>query len=447
MDETSDGACLLNESSPCKWGECVKSVKGIASATASPSDQWILEFLEGTRYGQMTIPNAFMKMWISSKSYIEYNPNLSFETLQPTLKYLYGLEYESEVYAKIVKPLLEYNICPHFVPYFVSGEECTIDDIEHFLPTDELMRNLRRNLYFIFHQEKNRPSISDSKKVQFDLGHPNYSSLTYSFLITKSMENTNVSTSITAHAFVLKQVNTIFEARSSKPPNMEKLLQAYSTIFLILFQVAYGCYAMYLSRTTHNDLHTGNVWITEGPEIYTKYKIEGQTYVFNKIKYCARIYDFDRAYSKQLGNNPVLGGGLCEQFSQCNKVHEHKDFLAFLSFCYTSMSKYWNILDDRMFDPENKMFDPILGSIEDNLYWKSVFEDNKGAYYDENDRPSKMRLEKLPSLPNILNILYRNYRKCTRQSFAELENVTYDEKVCHSNMFNNEGIINPKKIE
>lgn len=79
---------------------------------------------------------------------------------------------------------------------------------------------------------------------------------------------------------------------------------------------------MYLSGTTHNDLHTKNIFIVDVEPCVVNYYIEGEKFSFIMTKKVL-VYDYDYSYCQFLGNN--YWGGRCK--SVRNEVLPHTDML------------------------------------------------------------------------------------------------------------------------
>ena len=57
--------------SACELSQCVSRVTGLRSNSVSPTDTWILEFKQGTRYEDERIGKAFLKLWLTGESITE----------------------------------------------------------------------------------------------------------------------------------------------------------------------------------------------------------------------------------------------------------------------------------------------------------------------------------------------------------------------------------------
>jgi hypothetical protein len=107
----------------------------------------------------------------------------------------------------------------------------------------------------------------------------------------------------------------------------------------LMFQIAISCHVMSLSHTTHNDLHYKNIFVETSPSENTYKYIIGENendfdeYIITS-KYNTYIYDFDRAYVENMGENPLLEGWACDDYYQCNRYIDNKDIIFILSQIY-----------------------------------------------------------------------------------------------------------------
>lgn len=172
---------------------------------------------------------------------------------------------------------------------------------------------------------------------------------------------------------------------------------------MLLFQICQGCYALYLKRTTHNDLHIGNVLLSfrnNNPVnicyILPDTNFNRKEYTFKDVHICARIFDFDKSYTESLGDNKYLdASNLCVEYHQCNKVVESKDIAQVVCGIYKHLH-YVEILQ-------------VL--VEDNFLDEvgNLFKQTWGCY---GLRDSKRIMDISPyllSYPEILQKIYKLY--------------------------------------
>lgn len=318
--------CKLNEASICHLGNCIKKVTGLPSNSTSPSDTWLLEFKPGTIYVDVTgksieIPHAFCKIFINPSSLEQW---LAKSRATPDMYALWssrylslqGLEYELQFSEFVQNTILNGKKSPHFIRTFSVGRSCKFTDLNQTLQKGGISyahANLARNMYYSLQLAHTRPSISDPT---FPSWPKNWNNFQFSFLLTQQID--------------VKQSKTFTDWVWTTKTNPEFL----GTLFILLFQICQACYSLYSERACHNDLHSGNIWITTRPDSKKnlKYSINSKTYIFPEVTVLARLFDFDRAYAESIGRNPSLDTSLCPKNGQCNKVIESKDFVKLL--CY-----------------------------------------------------------------------------------------------------------------
>ena len=122
-------SCQLDKVNICKISKYIVNVSGMRSDSVSPSDIWFLSFND-TYYKGHKINKAFLKLFV----------DVDLDSLSSKYPYLnniyssvYGLNYELIVYKDIIRPLVDYNICPNFIKYLSGGKGCSYDDILQFL--------------------------------------------------------------------------------------------------------------------------------------------------------------------------------------------------------------------------------------------------------------------------------------------------------------------------
>ena len=306
------------------------TILGIESKTASPSDIYIINY-ETTQsffpfnyhnklYDKSVKVNAdkvFRKVYIDPSNLSFYNPIIN------------SGYYDFMVYKNVIKPLLDYKITPHFLRYYRISEGIpAVNYIKELQNIDNTIteQQIGRNLWYMITTTPNRPSINKSynpfatNNEQFFLSTNQMTNLLINYIDLMVIDSNN-------------SLNLYEYLQANFPPEKPITEDKKSELFIIYFQVLQALYALYLSNTIHNDLHSGNIYVTKRPQSKKiKYNINGQEYNI-QTNICIRIYDFDRAYSIRLGNNPILiHSSLSTTFSQNNQVVILKDFIKF--YCY-----------------------------------------------------------------------------------------------------------------
>jgi hypothetical protein len=297
----------------------VERINGLSSNSASPTDTWILKFKPDApiyhRYKK--IDDCFFKIFIEPSSIKD--PDYEY------LNELEGLSYERDVYSDVIYPVIKNNVCSNFVKY-LSSRYCTYDNLLDLLNYNgsNNERKLLRNISCMYENDKGRPSITSNL-----LGRPTSTSfrelaenLDYWILCTKNMTNPKF----------------LYDLLIDRSLTTQSLLE-------LMFQIAISCYVMSLSHTTHNDLHYKNIFVETSSSANTYKYIIGENendfdeYIITS-KYNTYIYDFDRAYVENMGDNPLLEGWACDDYYQCNKYIDNKDIIFLLSQIHEETSKH-----------------------------------------------------------------------------------------------------------
>ena len=93
-----------------------------------------------------------------------------------------------------------------------------------------------------------------------------------------------------------------------------------------LFQMMYTIRSCTNRGLIHNDLHMGN-WLVSMPGKRVVYALTSEMGYMDPGNVMVYLYDWDRAYHKLLGENPLLkvGNGLCLPYGQCNSDKPGRD--------------------------------------------------------------------------------------------------------------------------
>ena len=407
----------------CGIHSCVSNVRGLSSNSVSPSDTWILTFNSDTKYDNNEINNAFMKFWISEV------PSVLKEKFEESSKSLEGLNYELRVYSEIVRQLIDYNICPNFIRYLGSGKSCSFADIISIINgkaidykgnninTDQIERNLIRNIWYMLLEEDNRPSITTN---------------------TTALWYDTIYNNIETHSSEIK-FNILINEKAQNSKNFYDFMNAEGYFYdisneawKVIFQIFAGIYALSLTKTVHNDLHIQNVMVeeTDDPTQYV-YNLNDDVYVFES-KYKAMIFDYDRAYSEQFGENDLLNSILCGTIaSQCNEFVENKDAIKFLLEVYMEVTEQDDktIILDILTDNDSAKKDIETLAKGNRLGACLMFSENQELTDYDRFRPMYKMVEKVA-----------HYAQLSKNGTPKYGMYTV-ESTCHPNMFDANGKI------
>ena len=306
----------------------VVSVNGLSSNSASPTDTWFIEYNEGVTYKGKPIVKSFFKIFIDTEyAMTQTHASIEYQKFFNTHLLTYALGYELNVYKLIIKPLIELQICPHFIEFLDSGNRCTWENLFHILnkkvrdeknkllSSTHIVRNLNRNIFYMLANIPGRQAIQDCSishlQKEIEKVSDMLKTFRFNIIINKETENSEK-----------------FDPWIRKPGITPK------DFWEVLFQICHACYAMSLQKMNHNDLHSGNVFVREYTEPQTNVYFVNTKAFSMSTRYFCYIYDFDRAYATSLGENILLNSELCTKGSQCNIYIENKDIIKILCYIY-----------------------------------------------------------------------------------------------------------------
>jgi hypothetical protein len=103
----------------------------------------------------------------------------------------------------------------------------------------------------------------------------------------------------------------------------------------IVVQAASACYAMSSQGLVHHDLHDGNMFIdVPAPNTRLVQRVGDVTVVYDNLRVMPRVYDFDNAWSKELGANAGLDADRCVHYAFCNQAYDNFDVLKLFSMLF-----------------------------------------------------------------------------------------------------------------
>lgn len=483
MGNNNSSKCELTEySNVCEMAKCLTgNVVGLSSDSASPTDTWIVDFIDGTTHENEPIKNAFLKMWISNETFKRTN-TAEDDKFQELMAKNSGLNYEVAVYRDIVKPLIETNICTNFIKFLGAGKDCSFDDVvsmamgsgnksgissyeDNVFSTSVIIANDNNS---IMKRKKITDTYTTEEVEKLEVSAPRKTvkeKFTYNIIANEVIKPGTMSLS----EFLDKTVDNVVKSK-------------------VIFQALAACYAMSCSKMIHNDLHLGNVYIEPLNEVdesklppgwSRKVSSQGKTYYYNQAKnestwihpgitygkstrmnylyggdlytfetnYIAKVFDFDRSYVQRFGNNPFLHkekDWVCDDYSQCNKYIENLDALKLMSGIYRTIdTSYKDELLDICTQAEGAGVDEIAERQEYKKLLEEVFEE--GGFLTQNDVPltTDEYLQFNPTIDIMKNLVRSNFSKGSIQSTYPVGYIPNPKHtfVCNTDMFNKQGKI------
>lgn len=404
----------------------ISKIEGYKSNSASPTENFKIIYNDDLQisYNNVIVNtmDAFVKIYIHPDSVPKNYPEMKKYHLE-------AVYYEYKFYENVIIPLLDYKVTPHFIRYYkleTVDVNTYINQYSYFVNANNIIRNIE----YMYHQVKNRPSISnnfdDNKHNKNKLKIPEniMPTLKMSILYSENVDNDKNC--------------TLFDYRDKfydkTPENMNNL-------YTILFQIAQACYALELSKSIHNDLHLGNIWIKKREDISMKirYVINGSVYNI-KTNLCCRIYDFDRSYSYKLKlkltTANILNEVNCETNSQCNYISNCKDFVKVICGIYKcNITLGESLLDLIIPDNGNELKSKLLESFRNSC---NLTIQQGGFEYLPFSSDFYLRLN---TYPVILQKLYKNINNnfteepdfiftCNKKSFSPLGEYILNSNCC-----------------
>jgi hypothetical protein len=400
----------------CKLFPYITKVNGFKSNSASPTDTWNVTFKNNIISERNFVPDGFMKIYIDPRS-----------VKSPPVE-LIALNYELSVYRDIIKPLINYNICPNFVSFISSGKGCSYDDLLNFLKgklefngkllTDiQCEKNLDRNINIIKNEMSSRPAIQDTEVSRYTISPSDKINLRFNMMLNQNIKN----------------ATTLFDWMKIFNSDISRNLAEF---WNILFQVCYGCYCMSLSKMVHNDLHAGNVFIEDLKKPVTRMYIINGNIVVVESRYEALIYDFDRGYVERLGRNSINEGEYCTVGSQCNEYVENKDIIKILCYVYDKVpNELKKVLLELISDK------PTMNELRDLYNFPRCF-------LQEINRAGNVVAKNISFYSKI-----NSTNKILSNIVLKMRSISYDKSErypvysCNSNYFNRDGSLNDTKIK
>jgi hypothetical protein len=104
----------------------------------------------------------------------------------------------------------------------------------------------------------------------------------------------------------------------------------------LLFQMLYTLQACHENGVTHNDNHLGNWLVGTAADSTAQLRyIVSPTHMYVMPgDFCVYLFDWDRSFTDDLGNNGLLSDAQCRKLGECNKHRPQRD--VFLTLCQLS---------------------------------------------------------------------------------------------------------------
>ena len=341
----------VNITKPAVCTDCTCFI-GMASNSGSATDIWLVK-------DKTTKTNQVYKIFIGDET-----PEIDNLEHQPEF------EYESWVYS-IIDEKVKGSTSRHFVKHITQHENLSFDGLrDMFMEYTDMnkedknvvsaasnmilsitcyMTNKMRN------NRKKRPSILDIDQKQFSIGGMYH----------------DVWTNLNDARDRLRYEITVTEDGGEQNLKMFLIENKKNDIRIlhVLIQLLIALNELTKIECAHNDLHLGNVLVksndSESTNKYT-YTVDKKEYTFNlNSNDCVLLYDWNRAYTKELEDNPInnkYNKDICVKYSSCNEFVPQRDMLRVFMCTYQYISE----------DIKNKLLDCLWKNNEkkeDKISW------------------------------------------------------------------------------
>ena len=249
------------------------------------------------------IDNALIDKVLRSLS--KKNPELHNYIRSKTLflDFLRGLTYESKVYAFITENIIQKNLSPNFIPMLVFGQ-CKLSNMK-----DNILRNT--------------PPPYDPALLKFLSPLEAFPDINVSIMVTGTKKGSMIS----VKDFLENDV-----ANNTLTPE---------DVSSIIFQIIHALLLLDYFQIMHNDFHMGNLLLqTMSAPVCLSYTVFDTTTVI-KTKYIVKLYDWDRAFIKELGDNRALDERFSIKTHAIQKFIKNRDFYQFVC-SMKEFPKFWN---------------------------------------------------------------------------------------------------------
>lgn len=336
----------------CDIGKYIENVVGLPSNSSSPTDTMIVTFKDKVLYDDVPVKKAFLKIFVD-KIYDGKGNLVPFDILGKTL----SLPYEQKIY-ELTRMFIRLGFCPYFINTYLVGNDCKLEQYSNIISkikdVDEKNAKfaLTRSLFYMISKSKDRPAIDDFREFR-DIEEKNVEIANFLLLnrilqknknipVIKYLQSNNALKDFDYYVENNTRINYIMNEAIEDAYTLDEWKNFYNLnykfrdkvsedefIYMVFFQISIALYTMYLFEMNHNDLHPGNIYITQKTPHMIRYKIDDQIYIFNDLGIKVKIFDFDFSYCYLLGDNSFLDSDMrpCKDYELCNHFVKNRDML------------------------------------------------------------------------------------------------------------------------
>jgi hypothetical protein len=229
-----------------------------------------------------------------------------------------ALTYEKRVYEYITDNIILKHYSPNFIP-LLGFLTCSLGTIKEGFNTERL-----KDLHY-------------EKSLNYKTIGTAFPDIPVNVMITGSSAK-NGGTMQSMREFLTKLNGAIIPGALSEFQTTLK-----HTFYSVLFQCIYSLAIMEFFSIVHNDLHLDNILVHSTGTFFDLNFITPKTQVRMWANYIVKIFDWNLAYVKKLGDNPLLNTETFVQYHQINKARTKQDFYQLLCGM-SSFKNLWQIV-------------------------------------------------------------------------------------------------------
>jgi hypothetical protein len=304
----------------------IKQIEGKGANSASPSDIWFAKTSKKELVFKISLNSNTTGYNFKNGSKLEFGEEEE------------AVEYEAKLYVEIINEIIEKNINPFFVKCEEAFFSVPFKEIIEFHKVfgmrkctfrNKLLRNTLYMSLIPYDSYKgifNRPSIdkvstfhTPIQTSQLLKNEDNIKALIQAYSIMHNIEEFDTilkPDELYYNVLVTSKTTDISLSNLHNHGKLTKNGKLNKMGWTVIIQILTALSTLEILKVAHNDLHMGNILIENTTENTKYFQFDNFAFGLTSNFNC-KIYDWDRAYSENLGDNNLLNS-VCV-YSQCNE--------------------------------------------------------------------------------------------------------------------------------
>lgn len=297
-DVVVDDTNFIPDASKCNLTRYVDKITGAVSNSASPTDIWFLEMVNGKK--------GVLKIFVNDNLYNRLNLRFFRGTKQR--QPITGLKYEMEIYKLINSNIINSGMCVNFVKMYTGTNECSFEKLAN------LLHEKGETGWFLNQtaESKLANNILTMTKLLGNVKRQSITGTLSQLAVSSRIKDTlmeDIKSYILSDIYSRSDTLSYILTENTGKQNVAEWFNYINSeyeVWSVIFQIIVACSSLSMFGITHNDLHIGNILIETLPApLKVSYIIEDEYFTFYTM-YKIRIFDYDLSYSNDLGKNEYL---------------------------------------------------------------------------------------------------------------------------------------------